>query len=161
MAPENWSDESNQKWVSVTSLARALGRSVETVRRWERTDLIPPASMREAGSGRRLYTVAAAREIMAIAKKIRGIEPAYDDEMQDENNAIVKTDDKKQWRPTPWAEIESQTNGDAIDFSDLSSTARYEKELDRVDRLIRRPSGDIGSNYCNRNRRSRGPFDWD
>jgi DNA-binding transcriptional MerR regulator len=40
-------------WISITDLARELGVHPDTVRRWERTGVIPPALRRR---GRRVYS---------------------------------------------------------------------------------------------------------
>lgn len=57
----------------IRDAARAAGRSIPTLRRWERLGLIPPAR-RDPRTNMRLYT---ADEVFAIAR-LAGREDAFD-----------------------------------------------------------------------------------
>jgi hypothetical protein len=154
MAPESWDDASNVQWISITGLAKAVGRSPGTIRRWEKAGLIDPAPARAAGTGARLYREADARKILKAAQRLKGfVTPAQDDEAEDR---VDEVEEKETWRPTPWAEVIGEEQENELPFS--RGTVRNIDWDAQVDALVRRPPTTPKSNSRHPYGRDRGLY---
>lgn len=79
-------DEDGQVWLTIGALARALGKSVKTLRLWENKGWIPHATQRTP-KGERLYTP---EEILSIREKLLGEGRVGQSGLQTKTNSYVK-----------------------------------------------------------------------
>jgi DNA-binding transcriptional MerR regulator len=132
-------DMSGAEYVTLGNLAKAVGRSVESLRRWEKLQRIPTAQRDELNN--RIWPRHQADAILALARRMK-------------SRTVNPEDHRPVNRPKPWAEVEAEDSSSQISFTALSGTARYEAELNRASALIRSPNYGAASSYRRRPRRS-------
>jgi DNA-binding transcriptional MerR regulator len=137
--PEEWTDADGTEWITLTAVARLVGRTAQSVVRWEREGLIPPAPGRMKTTKKRLYRRTDLPGILEVARRLSHGKLEIDDHdgADDEYASAPLNADDDRWRPTPWSEVEGNTDPVAANVKLQNSTDRYLAEVDRSWGLIR------------------------